>query len=817
MNWTIWLIPVCLLIPLTAGGDAVNTANRDSAVGVGLRRNYRFNSALPWINALKMGEIWRQTPGGGGACTQNNEPYDGSFDANGYPQEIGSRVCAHTRVFADYEQSRYPLGEWVLRFDGDGDFEVRGFASGLRVSGQRGTFDVGTEGGSLYLGITDLDPADPLHDIRLYPPGGVCAANTATPYDFEPWSYCSNSRCQGGSCEEAEPCGGARPHCIDLEEAAENGGATFHPLWLKRMRHYRTFRFMDWLHTNHSQIVEFSDYTPENYYTYEYSNHQTFQNGNPNPGQVPPVVAARLCNVLNAECYFNVPHQASDATIQQLVTVIRDTVAPHLPVYLEYSNEVWNGIFAQNEWAVQAADALPDSVFDGTNCFASGRVTCADSFVGMRTFQMCEIAQEVFDARGQGDRLVCVLGRQGSDANKTARSLDCPRWLLAPGGDCYSQSDIDAVAIAPYFGDPTDCAEANSVSELISRMEDDIDQEYSLAAAPRSFVTNQFEVLNERGLDWPLLTYEGGSHQSSASSPVCAAAVTDTRVRDVYMTALDAWKDHADVAGRNIRQYIQFDSISPYGSNLFGARGSWHGETSEWPKEAGLLDWAAAPGNACWWEDCTIPSDCEPDCPEPPGGCEPDCPEPPGGCEPDCPPPPGGDSCGDGNIDSGEECDDGNTIDGDGCSAACRVAGDPLVGDVKLRVKLNFKKPSKDQISLTIKHLGLGDTPEAPADLSVEVGGNVQSFPLDAKGKYKSGDIRAKLKRSDKDGSYKLKYTHKKGSFAADFSDEDLTERDAKDDPVSVEVRLQAGVGAVYSSVESLTYKAKVGKRGTAK
>jgi hypothetical protein len=608
MARAIWLLSIWLLAPLPASADALNSANRDSAVGVNLRRNYRFNSALPWVNAMKMSEIWRETPAGGGACTQTNQTYGGSLDANGYPQEIGSRVCAHTRVFASYEQSRYPLGEWVFRFDGDGDFEVRGVASGLQVSGQRGTFDVGTQGGSLYLGITDLDPADPPSDIRLYPPGGMCAANTSAPYDFEPWSYCSNARCAGGSCAEAEPCGGARPHCIDLEDAAEQGGAVFHPLWLKRMRHYRTFRFMDWLHTNHSRIVNFSDYTPEDYYSYEYSNHQPREGGGTNPGQVPPAVAAKLCNVLNAECYFTVPHQATDNTIRQLVTVIRNNVASHLPVYLEYSNEVWNGIFAQNQWVVDAADALPDSVFDGTNCQTSGRTTCADSYVGMRTFQMCEIAQEIFDERGQGDRLTCVLGRQGSDAAKTGRSLDCPRWLQAPGGNCYSQSDIDAIAIAPYFGDPTDCSEAGSVSELVTRMEEDIAAEYSLASAPRSFMTNQFAELEERGLDWPLLSYEGGSHASESSSAVCAAAVTDSRVRDVYMTALDAWKDHADLAGRNIRQYIQFDSISPYDSNLFGARGSWHGPTSDWPKEAGLLDWAAAPGNACWWPGCTLPT-----------------------------------------------------------------------------------------------------------------------------------------------------------------------------------------------------------------
>jgi hypothetical protein len=591
-----------LALPQLAAADAVNLRNRTSAVGMNLQRHYSFQPQLPFLNVLKMAEAWRETPAGGGACNQTNQPYSGATDANGYPTELGNRVCLHTRLLpSDYASGHWPLGTWVLRYEGSASFAVLGSGSGLAAAGAgRATFSMAASPGGFRLAITALDPADPPRNLRVYPPGGVCAKRAAAPYDFEPWGYCSNSRCQGGACEEARACSAEYPVCVDLEEAAEAGGATFHPLWLERLRGYRTLRFMDWLHTNHSSVVDYADWLGESAWSWEYRNH---------PGNVPLAVVARLCNTLNAECWVNLPHQATDAAIAATARALREAVAAHLPVILEYSNEVWNGIFTQNGWARAAADALPDGVFDGTGCLSgSGQVECENSFTGMRTYQMCAIAEAEFAAAGQAGRLTCVLARQASDANKLARSLDCPRWRTSPQGNCYAGSAIDAVAVAPYFGDDQDCAEAASVAELMARIEADLANEYCLG--PSCFMRRQFDVLAARGLSaWPLLAYEGGSHQADASRQVCVDAVTDARLREAYLDALDLWKDHADVGGHPIRSFVAFNSLSDYGlgGSLFGARGSWAGERSVWPKEAGLLDWAEAPGNQCWWPGCAIP------------------------------------------------------------------------------------------------------------------------------------------------------------------------------------------------------------------
>ncbi len=593
--------------------NAVNTANQDSAVGINLQRNRFFETALPWTNALKLAESWRESPGGSG-CLTSNQTYTGALDGDGYPLELGNRTCIHTRMFGNgYESAGWPLGQWVLRFDGDGAFLTGGAGSGLSVNGQRGTFDVGTTGGSIYLAITDLDPANPPRDLRVYPPGGVCAASDTAPYDLEPWSYCSTARCSGGQCRDAAPCGAERPHCIDLEDASELGGAVFHPLWLSRLQRYRTLRMMDFTHTNHSRVVDFAHWMTEGYFSWGYGVHQPRPSGGNTPGNVPLNVVARLCNTLNAECYVNIPHQATDANVVEMARLFRDQVAPHLPVYMEYSNEVWNGIFDQHHYSYEAAEALPDSEFDGTDCLTSSRVVCSDSFVGKRTFEICELARAAFEETGMGDRLVCVLGRQASDAAKLGRALDCSRWLTSPGGNCHTGSEIDMVAIAPYFGDRDDCTAATSVSELCDLMETDVSLEYTLGSGSRAFIRNQLNALAARGLDWPLITYEGGSHQAEASEPLCQAVAIDPCIRDVYMNALTDWKAHS--ASDDVRQYIFFNAHTHYPGSLFGARGSWFGPTGDWPKEAGILDWAVAPGNTCWWPGCTLPLPAAPPAP----------------------------------------------------------------------------------------------------------------------------------------------------------------------------------------------------------
>src|SRR5262249_9564607 len=69
--------------------------------------------------------------------------------------------------------------------------------------------------------------------------------------------------------------------------------------------------------------------------------------------------------------WINVPAMASDDYVTQLATLLKDTLNPGLHIYLEYSNELWNGIFQQTSWnynMAQSEEAANPAVLNYDNC-----------------------------------------------------------------------------------------------------------------------------------------------------------------------------------------------------------------------------------------------------------------------------------------------------------------------------------------------------------------------------------------------------------------------------------------------------------------
>ena len=103
---------------------------------------------------------------------------------------------------------------------------------------------------------------------------------------------------------------------------------------------------MDFTNTNGSQVVNWSDRTLPDYYT-----QGKF-------GGVAWDYVVQLANITQKDIWINIPHKADNAFLDSLANFLQNGLDPSIKIYLEYSNEVWNGAFSQNADCAQMAQNL---------------------------------------------------------------------------------------------------------------------------------------------------------------------------------------------------------------------------------------------------------------------------------------------------------------------------------------------------------------------------------------------------------------------------------------------------------------------------
>ncbi len=109
----------------------------------------------------------------------------------------------------------------------------------------------------------------------------------------------------------------------------------FHPSFLKDLQNYGVLRFMDWLPTNGNWITDWNDRS------------QVDQAHWGNRKGVPYEMQIALGNKLHQDIWLTIPHAASDDYITQLAQMVDQQLDPNLRVWIEYTNEAWNGSFPQ--------------------------------------------------------------------------------------------------------------------------------------------------------------------------------------------------------------------------------------------------------------------------------------------------------------------------------------------------------------------------------------------------------------------------------------------------------------------------------------
>jgi hypothetical protein len=255
-------------------------------------------------------------------------------------------------------------------------------------------------------------------------------------------------------------------------------GATFapgtnpwRPEFLQEIAPYAALRFMDFGVTNGSEQVTWADRT---------------QPTAPSSAQTRLAYEwmIDLCNRTGRDMWVTVPHRADDAYGLALANLIKATLDPKLKVYVEWSNETWNGGFAQTHYAYDQGNALG---------LASDPWAAAFKYHVYAAVRLFHQFDTVF---GVGSpRVVKVLAGQSGNSWITEQHIAA---LADPKINPLGVK-ADAYAIAPYFGHDVDGGAGDATTQLHQAVQKAIAE-----------VKSQYQVVSAAGL--PLLAYEGGQH-----------------------------------------------------------------------------------------------------------------------------------------------------------------------------------------------------------------------------------------------------------------------------------------------------------------
>lgn len=507
-----------------------------SPIGTNLTGIADWSAEWTFVDAFKASRAWIS---GSSSQWDDGRPLD--LDADGWVRSLLPGQLARTLVLPE---GHYPAGRYIVMYDGEGTLTYGGGGTRDAASSAPGRDVVVADGTNpVIVTITATSPSNYLRNIRFIMPGGACSTDA--------FRYCDDaSPCETGTCNRFED---------------HYATQIFHPTFLSRLRGYRVLRFMDWMATNNSSVSSEGPRVSDARWTSR---------------GVPVEILLELANRLGADAWLTVPHLATDAYVTSLASAVRDQLAPGLVAYVEYSNEIWNGIFSQGTYCEQQGLALG---------LSSNPYEARLRFQAQRSVEIFEIFDRVFEGEAR-QRIVRVLAAQAANPWTSTTLLD--------HGD--TRHHVDALAIAPYFGGYLGSPEEQG---RVSAMDlDALFAELHGVAVPESldWVSRHAEVAAER--DVALIAYEAGNHlagfqgveNDDAINALFDAANRDPRMRQVYSTYLDGWKERG---GELLAHFVNCSAPSKWGR--WGALEYLEQPRSEAPKYDAIHAFIEA--NPAWW------------------------------------------------------------------------------------------------------------------------------------------------------------------------------------------------------------------------
>jgi hypothetical protein len=578
---------VTLALLCCAQVKAATKWNAQAALGLNLNGVSYYTSEQPFLDIFKTTGISNASPQGwitgvNGTWDTGEEAYL-QLDANGFPITLTASSAdpnkpqkfsvVHALILFNLPNSNagtglpYRAGQYVVLYDGQGTLSYGGDATLASTSPGRDVLNVATPtyGGGIMITISSTDPNHAGNYLRnihvVYAP----------------------------------------------EESLLASGQVFRPGFLAQLQNFRALRFMDWLAINNSLLSSWA------------SRPLLTDGGWGSNRGVPLEIAIELCNAVGADCWLNVPHQADGNYITQMATLVHSMLNPSIRVYVEYSNETWNGVFQQYGYMTAQGQATwANASSQGYTSFDVNR-----NYYGMRVAQMADIWKSVWGS--DFSRVTVVLGAQAANPYVATEALKTPLWTGTGNGPASAHA-IGAVAIAPYFGDdnvPTswlNLPQTQALNQLFAEINvgGQISGDYAGGYLKEVSGWTSAYISALAPYQLPLLAYEGGqnfnsfqnwqtvdgsnANGSSEFTALYTGANRDSRMATAYQTYFSQWKSNG---GQLFMHYSDVSQPSQFGE--WGALESFLDTTSPLgsapPKWQALESFLGSDG--CWWPACT--------------------------------------------------------------------------------------------------------------------------------------------------------------------------------------------------------------------
>jgi Carbohydrate binding module (family 6) len=316
---------------------------------------------------------------------------------------------------------------------------------------------------------------------------------------------------------------GARDIKLIRPGYAANTTEVFNKAFVAALEPFDALRLMDWTSTNNNAVSKWTERSKMS---------DAFQTTNRG---VAWEYGIELANQTGKNLWVNVPANADDDYVREMAKLFNTKLRPELNLYVEYSNEVWNGGFQQFQQNLQLAKAEVSS--NPSSSLKADVPFCRDPNdentwwirrVAKRLKEVSDIFKTEFGASSLNTRVRPVLAHQIGNSEIVRSQLCYANATFGPPKEYFY-----AIAGAPYYnlGDDLQTRDGLTTDQIIQALEKQLEANRSIYEEPTSLAA-YFELKN--------LAYEGGTDTfGDGSIPAKANSARDPRMREITQRYLN--------------------------------------------------------------------------------------------------------------------------------------------------------------------------------------------------------------------------------------------------------------------------------------